>query len=210
MPAIASANPYPWPYHGTLDPRRTALVACLDGRWRAERPESEGSDARLVRLAAALEARGGLVVAVTATTSSRAARRAVHAGTRDVVEPVSAGPSPRDPPPAGLGAHVVLEAGATDGFYASGLDDVLRERGCTDLVLAGWGLEGPVHSTMRSANDRGYECLLVADASTSLDPMLAFAACEMVRFSGGIFGAFADTADVVAALNGGLAARSTS
>jgi nicotinamidase-related amidase len=55
---------------------------------------------------------------------------------------------------------------------------------------------------MRAANDRGYECLLVADACTSLAPELAFNACEMVRFSGGIFGAFADTADVIGTLAG--------
>ena len=95
-----------------------------------------------------------------------------------------------------------LEAGATNGFYSSRLDDVLRANGRTDIIVAGWGLEGPVHSTLRAANDRGYECLLVADASTPLDPDLVFGSCEMVRFSGGIFGAFAGTADVVAAFGG--------
>jgi nicotinamidase-related amidase len=98
-----------------------------------------------------------------------------------------------------------IEAGATNGFYSSRLDDVLRAQGCSDIVVAGWGLEGPVHSTLRAGNDRGYECLLVADASTPLDPDLIFGSCEMVRFSGGIFGAFADTADVVTAFGGDAA-----
>jgi nicotinamidase-related amidase len=99
-------------------------------------------------------------------------------------------------------SDVVLGSGGTNAFFESALDGLLRERGRTDLVIAGWGLEGPVHSTMRSANDRGYECLLVADASTAIDESLAFAACETVRFSGGIFGAVADTADVVEPLDG--------
>jgi nicotinamidase-related amidase len=101
-----------------------------------------------------------------------------------------------------LDPDATLEAGATNGFYSSRLDDVLRVNGRTDIIVAGWGLEGPVHSTLRAANDRGYECLLVADASTPLDPDLVFGSCEMVRFSGGIFGAFADAADVVSAFGG--------
>jgi nicotinamidase-related amidase len=115
---------------------------------------------------------------------------------------------PTGSPPAWFDADMTISAGATSAFHASPLDDLLRSQGRSDLILAGWGLEGPVHSTLRSANDRGYECLLVADASTALDPELVFASCEMVRFSGGIFGAFADTADVVAALRGDQADRS--
>ena len=53
------------------------------------------------------------------------------------------------------------------------------------------GPRGPVHSTMRDANDRGYECLLVADACAALDPALVEAAFSMVMHSGGIFGAYA-------------------
>jgi len=85
----------------------------------------------------------------------------------------------------------IVTAGATNAFHASELDDVLRGAGTNDLIVAGWGLEGPVHSTMRAANDRGYECLLVPDACVPLDPSLAASACSMVQFSGGIFGAWA-------------------
>jgi len=77
---------------------------------------------------------------------------------------------------------------------------VLRAAGATHLLVAGHGLEGPVHSTLRSANDRGYECLLVIDACSPLDPGLAGAARSMVEMSGGIFGAVGTTADVLAAL----------
>jgi biuret amidohydrolase len=110
------------------------------------------------------------------------------------------GVEPRPTWPTGLDAEVEVEAAGTSAFHGSPLDALLHAGGHTDLLIAGWGLEGPVHSTMRAANDRGYECLLVPDACTSLAPELAFSACEMVRFSGGIFGAFADGADVIETL----------
>ena len=54
---------------------------------------------------------------------------------------------------------------------------------------------------MRSANDRGYECLLVVDACAPLEPELVPAAISMVEMSGGIFGAVGTTAPVLAALD---------
>ena len=86
-------------------------------------------------------------------------------------------------------------------FHGTGLDGLLRDAGRTDLLVAGWGLEGPVHSTMRAANDRGYECLLVEDACAATDPDLVEAAFSMVMHSGGIFGAHAPAGDVLAALH---------
>jgi nicotinamidase-related amidase len=53
---------------------------------------------------------------------------------------------------------------------------------------------------MRSANDRGLECLLVTDACASLDPSVAPAAVRMIEMSGGIFGSVAPSSDVLAAL----------
>jgi nicotinamidase-related amidase len=182
---VASAQPYRWPYHGALDPSRCALVACLDARWRVPGPASDDGDRTLVRLAGGLREAGVLVVAVTATPLRHPRG-----------EP-AADDAPASAPP--IEGDLELTAGATSAFHGSPLDDVLRERGCADLVLAGWGLEGPVHSTLRAANDRGYECLLVPDASTTLQSDLAFAACEMVRFSGGIFGAFAEADGVLRA-----------
>jgi nicotinamidase-related amidase len=93
-----------------------------------------------------------------------------------------------------------LVAGGLDAFYASDLDVVLRRRGVRRLLLAGVGLETAVHSTMRDANDRGYECLLVVDACAPIDPALVPASVSMVETSGGIFGAVGRVADVVAAL----------
>ena len=61
-------------------------------------------------------------------------------------------------------------------------------------------MEAGVHSTLRSANDRGYECLLITDACSLLDPDLGEASAKTVTMSGGIFGAIGYTKDVLDAL----------
>jgi nicotinamidase-related amidase len=93
-------------------------------------------------------------------------------------------------------ASTTVPAPGIDGFYASRLDDLLRSDRRTHLLVAGHGIEAPVHSTLRSANDRGYECLLVTDACTSLTDDLGAPAAKQVTMSGGIFGAVG-TADAV-------------
>ena len=104
-------------------------------------------------------------------------------------------------PPSIPGAHVVSAVGI-DGFYGGPLDAVLRAGRRDQLLLVGLGLETTVHSTMRSANDRGYECLLVVDACAPLDPEVVPNAISMVEMSGGIFGAVGTTNNVLAALGG--------
>lgn len=100
-------------------------------------------------------------------------------------------------PPAALAGGHAIDAGGIDGFFDSPLDGVLRHRRIHQLVIVGHGLEGPVHSTLRSANDRGYECLLVIDACTPIDASLVPAARRTVEMSGGIFGAVTTTAELI-------------
>jgi nicotinamidase-related amidase len=193
------ATPYVWPFHGAITPARTALVACCDSSWR---PAGAGvADAVLISLAEALSALGGLVIAVAATPARQGRL------TRLTQAPVlggGPGPAPESSTvmfaTAGIPTLPVSSTG-TSAFHGSPLDDLLRAHGRTDLLIAGWGLEGPVHSTLRSANDRGYECLLVGDASIAHDPSLSFASLDMVRHSGGIFGAYANAQDVIDALS---------
>ena len=78
---------------------------------------------------------------------------------------------------------------------------MLRTGRIRRLLLAGVGLETCVHSTMRDANDRGYECLLVLDACVPIDPSLVPASVSSIEMSGGIFGAVGTSADVIAALS---------
>jgi len=98
-------------------------------------------------------------------------------------------------------ADAVIDAAGLDGFFGSGLDAQLRGWGCTHLAIAGFGLEGPVHSTLRSANDRGYECLLLADACAAAGEETRTGALSMVTMSGGIFGAIGTTAQLAALLD---------
>ncbi len=170
---VERSVPYPWPYDGVLDPARLALVvAGWDGAWQSRSASAPAAVQIVVDLAAATAAPGGLVVGV-----------AHHDGEALALP----------------GAQAVT-AGGIDAFCGSPLDGVLRRAGRTHLLVAGLGLEGPVHSTLRSANDRGYECLLVTDACAPLQPDLAEAAASMVTMSGGIFGALGRAAEVVAAL----------
>jgi nicotinamidase-related amidase len=101
---------------------------------------------------------------------------------------------------------LVVTAAGIDGFFGSPLDVVLRRAGRDQLALVGFGLEAPVHSTMRSANDAGYECLLLTDACAPLEPGCRDAALSMILMSGGIFGATGSTSALLAALLGGATA----
>jgi nicotinamidase-related amidase len=68
------------------------------------------------------------------------------------------------------------------------------------LAIAGLGLETAVYSTMTTANDRGYECLALADASAAHDPEVGERALRSITMSGGIFGAVGTAAALRAAL----------
>ena len=96
---------------------------------------------------------------------------------------------------------VSVPATGIDGFHGSGLDDALRADGRDLLVLAGFGLETTVHSTLRSANDRGYECLTLTDAVVPVEDALRDAALSSICMSGGIFGAIGTSAALIAALS---------
>jgi nicotinamidase-related amidase len=182
---VAGTVPYAWPWDGRLDGRRVALlIVGADASWIGRACVTDPLLATLDRLASATRRAGGLVVHVHHDT----------AGAR----PVSSG-DPIDGPIVHPDDQVVVAAGV-DGFYGSALDRLLRGRGRDQLVVTGFGLEAPVHSTLRSANDQGYECLLVDDACAPLDPACRDAALAIVTMSGGIFGAIGSTRPLLDAL----------
>ncbi|HMJ52353.1 MAG TPA: isochorismatase family cysteine hydrolase [Polyangiaceae bacterium] len=96
--------------------------------------------------------------------------------------------------------ELVLGKPGKGAFYATALHEMLRARGVTHLVLTGVTTEVCVQTTMREANDRGYECLLVEDATASYFPEFKAATLAMVRAQGGIVGATATSAAVLEAL----------
>ena len=101
---------------------------------------------------------------------------------------------------APLPGEVVIDKPGKGAFYATPLGMHLRQRGVTHLLLAGVTTEVCVQSTMREANDRGYECLLVEDATESYFPEFKRAAIEMITAQGAIVGWTASSAQIAAAL----------
>lgn len=176
MTYVPNSSPYPWPYDGAFELERTALIIVgWDPYW----------------LAAAC---------MPAPATSNIARLRQHVGRAYVVEH-RAPPSWRgggDPPPLTGGESIRAEG--VDAFYGSPLEALLRRNGHDRLLLVGLGLETTVHSSLRTANDIGLECLVVVDACAPLDPTLVPQAISMIEMSGGIFGAVANTDDVIATL----------
>jgi nicotinamidase-related amidase len=84
--------------------------------------------------------------------------------------------------------EIVLDKPGTGMFYATGIGETLKEMGITQLVFAGVTTEVCVQTSMREANDRGYECLLIEDATASYFPAFKQAAIEMIRAQGAIVG----------------------
>ena len=193
--SVTTAQPYPWPYDGAAAAGRTALWVVA---------AQEGLVSRCAAVPAALFRIGELVEAARAWGATVVATR--HAASPALRRPgllpaigtegwrlVGGGPG-------GDASDEVIDAYGIDAFSGSPLADYLAGQGLDHLLLCGLGLEGPVHSTMRSANDRGLECLLVTDACASLDPSVAGAAVRMIEMSGGIFGSVAPSSDVLAAV----------
>lgn len=179
---VADTTPYPWPWDGCLRGEALALLVCGWSRgWAEVTHDVAAVTDRVDALAGAVGDAGGLVLTVVPGQPSPT--RGVPPGA----------PLPLD------GAAVVTAAGV-DGFWGSDLDARLRRTGRTQLLLAGLGLEGPIHSTMRTANDMGHEALLVIDACAAGDPTTAAAARSSVEMSGGIFGAVGTTDAVHQAL----------
>ncbi|MGD9832624.1 MAG: cysteine hydrolase family protein [Piscinibacter sp.] len=96
---------------------------------------------------------------------------------------------------------IVLRKPGKGAFHATALDAILHARGITHLLIGGVTTEVCVQSTMREANDRGYECLLVTDCTASYFPEFHAAVIEMVVAQGGIVG----WATPLAAVEGALA-----
>ncbi len=102
---------------------------------------------------------------------------------------------------APVAGEVEIDKPGKGAFYRTELDAILRAKSITHLVFAGVTTEVCVQTSMREANDRGYECLVVEDATESYFPEFKQATLAMIRAQGGIVGRTAGLADVEAALS---------
>jgi nicotinamidase-related amidase len=87
----------------------------------------------------------------------------------------------------------VVDKPGKGAFFATDLDSILKHRGIRHLVVCGVTTEVCVHTTVREANDRGYDCLVLEDCVASYFPEFHRSALAMIKAQGGIFGWVSDS-----------------
>ena len=100
---------------------------------------------------------------------------------------------------APIPGELVVDKPGKGSFYATGLHEILQQQGITSLIVTGVTTEVCVHTTVREANDRGYECLVLSDCVGSYFPDFQRAALAMISAQGGIFGWVAPSSAYLAA-----------
>jgi len=94
----------------------------------------------------------------------------------------------------------VIDKPGKGAFYATDLELILRDRGIKTLIVCGVTTEVCVNTSVREANDRGYECVVLSDCVGSYFPEFQKAALAMIKAQGGIFGWVSDSRRALAAL----------
>jgi nicotinamidase-related amidase len=101
-----------------------------------------------------------------------------------------------------IAGEPVIDKPGKGAFYATDLELILRNRGIESLIVCGVTTEVCVHSSVREANDRGFECLVLSDCVGSYFPELQTAGLAMIKAQNGIFGWVSDSDRLLAGLTG--------
>jgi len=101
-----------------------------------------------------------------------------------------------------IAGEPLIDKPGKGAFFSTDLELKLRNRAITTLIVCGVTTEVCVHTTVREANDRGFECLVVSDATGSYFPEFHRLGLELIKAQGGIFGWVAPSSSVLVALVG--------